>query len=83
MYKRQTLYLYPLARSYNEVSQLPNDIRLYITDENNVLEDYVYGSEMCIRDSSIGKGQYYSPTCLSEWVKNLSSTFWQVSSKPI
>ena len=32
---------------------------------------------------SIGKGQYYSPTCLSEWVKNLSSTFWQVSSKPI
>lgn len=40
-----TLYLYPLARSYNEVSQLPNDIRLYITDENNVLEDYVYGSD--------------------------------------
>ena len=32
---------------------------------------------------SIGKGQYYSPTCLSGWVKNLSSTFWQVSSKPI
>lgn len=40
-----TLYLYPLAQSYSEQNQLPEDIRLYITDQNNVLEDYVYGSD--------------------------------------
>lgn len=62
-----TLYLYPLARSYNEVSQLPNDIRLYITDENNVLEDYVYGSDgVTVQtgdltiDEMYGKETYYS-----------------------
>lgn len=40
-----TLYLYPLAGSYNKLNRLPQDIRLYITDENNVLEDYVYGTD--------------------------------------
>ncbi|WP_294608453.1 DUF4270 family protein [uncultured Bacteroides sp.] len=43
--EKATLYLYPLSQSYNKINQLPEDIRLYITDENNVLEDYVYGSD--------------------------------------
>ena len=71
-----TLYLYPLARSYNEVSQLPNDIRLYITDENNVLEDYVYGSDgVTVQtgdltiDEMYGKETYYSFD-LTEFIRN-------------
>ena len=38
------MYLYPVKKSY-EYSQLPSTMYLYITDENNVLEDYVYGSD--------------------------------------
>ena len=71
-----TLYLYPLARSYNEVNQLPNDIRLYITDENNVLEDYVYGSDgVTVQtgdltiDEMYGKETYYSFD-LTEFIRN-------------
>lgn len=61
------LYLYPLRGSYNKVNQLPDDIRLYITDANNVLEDYVYGSDgvtvqtgNLVVDELSGKATYYS-----------------------
>lgn len=71
-----TLYLYPLARSYNEVSQLPEELRLYITDENNVLEDYVYGSDgVTVQtgnltvDEMYGRETYYSFD-LTEFIRN-------------
>lgn len=50
-----TLYLYPLPGSYGSVSQLPQELRLYITDDNNVLEDYVYGSSRSNRTN----GKHY------------------------
>ena len=71
-----TLYLYPLARSYNEVSQLPEELRIYITDENNVLEDYVYGSDgVTVQtgnltvDEMYGRETYYSFD-LTEFIRN-------------
>ena len=71
-----TLYLYPLARSYNEVSQLPEEVRIYITDENNVLEDYVYGSDgVTVQtgnltiDEMYGRETYYSFD-LTEFIRN-------------
>ncbi|MDO4163683.1 MAG: DUF4270 family protein [Bacteroides sp.] len=39
-----TLYLYPVEKTFED-NQLPSDLRLYITDQNNVLEDYVYGTD--------------------------------------
>lgn len=76
-----TLYLYPLARSYNEVSQLPQDIRLYITDENNVLEDYVYGTDgVTVQtgnltiDQMYGRETYYSFD-LTEFIRNNFGTW--------
>ena len=58
------------------MSQLPNDIRLYITDENNVLEDYVYGSDgVTVQtgdltiDEMYGKETYYSFD-LTEFIRN-------------
>lgn len=76
-----TLYLYPLAKSYNEVSQLPEDIRLYITDENNVLEDYVYGSDgVTVQNGNLtidklyGKETYYSFD-LTEFIRNNFGTW--------
>lgn len=76
-----TLYLYPLTRSYNEVSQLPQDIRLYITDENNVLEDYVYGSDgVTVQtgnltvDQFYGKETYYSFD-LTQFIRNNFGTW--------
>lgn len=75
------LCLYPLAKSYNEVSQLPEDIRLYITDENNVLEDYVYGSDGVtvqtgdlVVDEMYGKETYYSFD-LTEFIRNNFGTW--------
>lgn len=71
-----TLYLYPLARSYNEVSQLPEELRIYITDENNVLEDYVYGSNgVTVQtgnltvDEMYGRETYYTFD-LTEFIRN-------------
>lgn len=71
-----TLYLYPLARSYNEVNQLPEEVRIYITDENNVLEDYVYGSDgVTVQtgnltiDEMYGRETYYSFD-LTEFIRN-------------
>ena len=71
-----TLYLYPLARSYNEVSQLPEELRIYITDENNVLEDYIYGSDgVTVQtgnltiDEMYGRETYYSFD-LTEFIRN-------------
>lgn len=71
-----TLYLYPLAGSYNRTNQLPDDIRLYITDENNVLEDYVYGSDgVTVQtgnltvDEVFGRDTYYSFD-LTEFIRN-------------
>lgn len=75
------LYLYPLPKSYNEVNQLPEDIRLYITDENNVLEDYVYGSDgVTVQtgnltiDELYGKETYYSFD-LTEFIRNNFGTW--------
>ncbi|MCD8183003.1 MAG: DUF4270 domain-containing protein [Bacteroides sp.] len=76
-----TLYLYPLAGSYNEINQLPEDIRLYITDENNVLEDYVYGTDgvnvqngNLTIDELYGKETYYSFN-LTEFIRNNFGTW--------
>ena len=71
-----TLYLYPLARSYNVVSQLPDELRIYITDANNALEDYVYGSDgVTVQagnltvDEVYGKETFYSFD-LTEFIRN-------------
>ena len=79
--EKATLYLYPLAKSYNEVNQLPDDIRLYITDENNVLEDYVYGSDgVTVQSGNLtidrfyGKETYYSFD-LTEFIRNNFGTW--------
>lgn len=76
-----TLYLYPLKGSYNRINQLPDDIRLYITDENNVLEDYVYGSDgVTVQtgnltvDEAFGQDTYYSFD-LTEFVRNNFGTW--------
>lgn len=76
-----TLYLYPLARSYNEVSQLPEELRLYITDENNVLEGYVYGSDgVTVQtgnltvDEMYGRETYYTFD-LTEFIRNNFGTW--------
>ena len=61
------LYLYPEEGSYGQINQLPDELRLYITDENNVLEDYVYGDDGVtvqtgdlVVDELYGKDTYYS-----------------------
>ena len=76
-----TLYLYPLEGSYNKTNQLPSDIRLYITDENNVLEDYVYGSDgVTVQtgnltvDDVFGRDTYYSFD-LTEFIRNNFDTW--------
>lgn len=76
-----TLYLYPLEGSYNKTNQLPSDIRLYITDENNVLEDYVYGSDgVTVQtgnltvDDVFGRDTYYSFD-LTEFIRNNFGTW--------
>lgn len=76
-----TLYLYPLAKSYNSVNQLPQDIRLYITNENNVLEDYIYGSDgVTVQtgnltiDEMYGRETYYSFD-LTEFIRNNFGTW--------
>lgn len=76
-----TLYLYPLKGSYNQTNQLPEDIRLYITDENNVLEDYVYGSDgVTVQtgnltvDEMFGRDTYYSFD-LTEFIRNNFGTW--------
>ena len=76
-----TLYLYPLAGSYNRLNQLPEDIRLYITDENNVLEDYVYGSDgVTVQtgnltvDDMFGRDTYYSFD-VTEFIRNNFGTW--------
>ena len=76
-----TLYLYPLAGSYNKLNQLPEDIRLYITDENNVLEDYVYGSDgVTVQtgnltvDDMFGRDTYYSFD-VTEFIRNNFGTW--------
>ncbi len=79
--EKATLYLYPVRKSYNEVTQLPDDIRLYITDENNVLEDYVYGSDgVTVQTGNLtidyldGKETYYSFD-LTEFIRNNFGTW--------
>ena len=76
-----TLYLYPLTGSYNKLNQLPEDIRLYITDENNVLEDYVYGSDgVTVQtgnltvDDMFGRDTYYSFD-VTEFIRNNFGTW--------
>lgn len=76
-----TLYLYPLEGSYNKTNQLPSDIRLYITDENNVLEDYVYGSDgVTVQtgnltvDDVFGRDTYYLFD-LTEFIRNNFGTW--------
>lgn len=79
--EKAILYLYPLAQSYNRVNQLPEDIRLYITDENNVLEDYVYGSDgVTVQtgnltvDEMSGRETYYSFD-VTEFIRNNFGTW--------
>lgn len=79
--EKATLYLYPLAKSYNTLNQLPQDIRLYITDENNVLEDYVYGSDgVTVQtgnltvDDMFGQDTYYSFD-VTEFIRNNFGTW--------
>ena len=76
-----TLYLYPLRGSYGKESQLPDELRLYITDENNVLEDYVYGSDgvtvqtgNLTTDDMFGRDTYYSFD-LTTFVRNNLGTW--------
>ena len=76
-----TLYLYPLKGSYNKTNQLPDDIRLYITNENNVLEDYVYGSDgVTVQtgnltvDERFGRETYYTFD-LTEFIRNNFGTW--------
>lgn len=61
------LYLYPQEGSYGTRNQLPDEMRLYITDENNVLEDYVYGDDgvtvqtgNLVVDEMYGQDTHYS-----------------------
>ena len=63
------------------MSQLPEDIRLYITNENNVLEDYIYGSDgVTVQtgnltiDEMYGKETYYSFD-LTEFIRNNFGTW--------
>lgn len=62
-----TLLLYPIPGSYIRSNLLPKELRLFITDDNNVLEDYVYGSDgntvqtgNLIVDEQFGKDTYYT-----------------------
>lgn len=75
------LYLYPVRGSYGKQNQLPDELRLYITDENNVLEDYVYGSDgvtvqtgNLTTDDMFGKDTYYSFD-LTTFVRNNLGTW--------
>ncbi len=76
-----TLYLYPERKSHLLVNQLPDELRLYITDENNVLEDYVYGSDgVTVQtgnltvDELYGRETYYSFD-LTEFIRNNFGTW--------
>ncbi len=70
-----TLYLYPVRGSYYVTNQLPEDLRLYITDANNVLEDYVYGSDgVTVQTGDLtidpnGHNTYYAFD-LTEFIRN-------------
>lgn len=82
-----TLYLYPLKGSYNKTNQLPEDIRLYITNENNVLEDYVYGSDgVTVQtgnltvDEVFGRDTYYSFD-LTDFIRNNLGTWGMMRQK--
>lgn len=62
-----TLYLYPVQGTYGTFSQLPSELRLYITNDNNILEDYVYGTDgVTVQtgnltiDDALGRNTYYS-----------------------
>ena len=79
-----TLYLYPVKKSY-EYSQLPSSILLYITDENNVLEDYVYGSDgVTVQTGNLTTGDnhrsyYYFD--LTEFIRNNFGTWGSTRQK--
>lgn len=73
------LYLYPLKGSHTN-SQLPLELRLYIADENNVLEDQVYeNSGQTIQsgnlsvDSIYNRDTYYSFNITSFLRNNLGA----------
>ena len=63
------------------MSQLPEELRLYITDENNVLEGYVYGSDgVTVQtgnltvDEMYGRETYYTFD-LTEFIRNNFGTW--------
>ena len=72
------LYLYPVRKSY-DYSRLPEDIYLYITDENNVLEDYVYGSDgVTVQTGNLDYDEsyrYYYLFDMTEFVRNNFGTW--------
>ena len=75
------LYLYPLRGSYNQNNQLPEELRLYITNENNVLEDYVYGSDgVTVQNGNLtvdevfNRDTYYSFD-MTEFIRNNFGTW--------
>lgn len=72
------MYLYPVRRSYDN-SKLPEDIYLYITDENNVLEDYVYGSDgVTVQTGNLttdDSNRYYYSFDMTEFVRNNFGTW--------
>ncbi len=76
-----TLYLYPLEGSYGKTNQLPSELRLYIADENNVLEDQVYSSSgttiqngNLILDEVQSRNSYYSFDITSFLQSNVGTT---------
>ncbi len=76
-----TLYLYPVEGSYGKTNQLPSELRLYIADENNVLEDQVYSSSgTTVQNGNLtlddvqNRNSYYSFDITSFLQSNLGTT---------
>ncbi|MCI1683752.1 MAG: DUF4270 domain-containing protein [Bacteroides sp.] len=75
-----TLYLYPLANSYNKISQLPSELRLYVANDDNVLEDQIYESSgttvqngNLVTDKTFSRDTYYSFDITSFLQSNLGT----------
>lgn len=75
-----TLYLYPVQGTYGTYSQLPTELRLYITNDNNILEDYIYGTDgvtvqtgNLTTDHALGRDTYYSFNITTFIQQNLGS----------
>lgn len=76
-----TLYLYPLAGSYNKINQLPSELRLYTANDDNVIEDQIYESSgttvqngNLVTDKTFGRDTYYSFDVTSFLQSNLGTS---------